>query len=134
MSDDFDPQPQDREYWRSTSTGDRGYIVKRKGVEVIRLDRPMQELIFPKTQEWIADEFGSLMLESQAAGIAFAADREVCRAVGLHLESRRGWQDLSDQERMKFTKDGPARTANPIRGVVYDAILMATRPYTREND
>jgi hypothetical protein len=132
MSEKFDPQPADRQWYRSVSTGDRGYLVKRDGKDVIRLDRPMQEVLFPKTNDWIEDVYGSLLLETQAAAIAFAADREVCRAVGLHLESRRGWQDLSDAERIKFLKDGPPRTSHALRGIVYDAVTVAMKPHVRE--
>ena len=132
MSEKFDPQPADRQWYRSVSTGDRGYLVRRDGKDVIRLDRPMQELLFPKTDDWKEDIYGSLLLESQAAAIAFAADREVCRAVGLHLESRRGWQDLTDAERIKFLKDGPPRTGHSLRGIVYDAITVAMKPHVRD--
>lgn len=128
---EWDPFPADREWFRNRQTGDRGYLVRRSGKTVIRLDRPAQELIFAKSDDWIADEYGSLLLESQAAAVAFAADREVCRAVGLHIESRRGWHDLSDQERIKFLTDGPPRKGHALRGVVYDAIRVAMKPYVR---
>ena len=127
----WDPLPNEREYVRSSRTGDRGYLVRREGKDVVRLDRPMQELLFPKGPEWVADEFGSLLLESQVAHICFAADRAICGAVGLHMESRKGWQDLSDAERLKFLGDGPPRT-QVVRGVVYDAIKAAMKPYTRD--
>lgn len=128
---DWDPLPAEREYFRNGKQGDRGYLVRRQGKDVIRLDRPNQEILYPKSPDWIADEYGTLLLESQVAHIAFAADRAACAAAGLFADSRKSWQDLSDRERIKFMADGPPRT-HPVRGVVYDAIMLATKPFVRD--
>lgn len=131
LPDFWDPTAAGREYYRSRSTGDRGYIVRRDGREMVRLDRPMQEILFPKTGEWALDEEATLLVPMQAVQIAFAADRQVCLAVGLHGDARVTWQDMSDEKRVAFAKKGPEDGEHPIRGAVYEALKAAMRPFVR---
>lgn len=128
---DWDPPPPDREWFRHESRGDRGYLVRRGGKDVIRLDRPMQELLEPLTGQWKRDEYGSLFLPEQVARVAFQADRGACALVGLHVESRKGWHDITDKERTDFIRNGPPANAHATRRLVYEAIFKALEPYTR---
>lgn len=129
---DFDPIPPDREWFRHETRGDRGYRVRRNGKDMIRLDRPMQELLEPLTGQWKRDEYGSLFLHEQISRVAFQADRGMCALVGLHPESRVTWQDLPDKQRTEFIRNGPPEEAHPARRVVYEAIFKALEPYTTE--
>ena len=131
LAPDHDPLASERVYFRSKATGDRGYVVRREGREVIRLDRPMQEIIFPKTGDWIEDETATLILPMQAVQVAFAADRQACLALGLHGDSRVTWQDLTDAKRIDFAKYGPSDKEHPMREAVYVALRDAMRPYVR---
>lgn len=128
----WDPPAPDREYFRHQGTGDRGYIVRRDGKTMIRLDRPMQEILKPKNDEWQADEYGSTVLREQVAMVAFAADRAACTLVGLHAESRVGWMELTDKQRNAFTVGGPPKDASPIRVALYLSILAGLKPFTRD--
>ena len=131
VAPDWDPAPPDREWYRNTSTGDRGYRVRRGGQDLIRLDRPMQELVSGLTDAWKPDEYGSLFLPEQIARVAFMADRGVCSLVGLHQESRVTWADISDKDRTEFIRLGPKATAHPARKLVHAAIFAAMKPFTR---
>jgi hypothetical protein len=131
LTDDWDPPIADREYFRHSSSGDRGYKVRRGGKEMIRLDRPMQEIILPLIEStWRPDEYGSKLLPMAAAMIAYAADREILRAHGRHAEARKTWQDLKDQERQKWLAQGPGKDPGcPLRQEIYRAISKALGPH-----
>lgn len=129
---EWDPAVPDREYFREGKNGDRGYLVRRNGVDCIRLDRPMEEILKPKTDQWVRDEYGSLLLKSQITSVAFAADRAMCAFVGLHQESRVTWQDLTDKQRIEFTANGPPAGASVMRRKVYEAIFESLKPFTRD--
>lgn len=129
---DWDPKPADREWWRHSQTGDRGYRVRRNGKDMVRLDRPeelLQTLV--ENGQWVRDEYGSLFVPEQIARVAFAADRAMCVLVGLHAESRTVWQDLPDKVRHSFVAHGPPKSAHPARRRLYDAIVEALQPDTR---
>lgn len=127
---DWDPLPGEREWYRHSTTGDRGYRVRREGKDAIRLDRPEQELI-QSMHGWTRDEYGSMFVREQIARIAFAADRAVCGVVGDHAIARQVWHDLREQDRVKFVAKGPPDGAHPMRRLIYNAIATATKPFTR---
>lgn len=136
--DNWEPKAHEREYYRNGNTGDRAYLVRREGVEKMRLDRPEQELLFDVSRNadgdilgWKRDAEASLYHRSQIARVAFGADRELCSVVGLHGESRKAWQDLTDKQRTEFIAKGPQSVAHPIRNMLYVAILQAMEPHTR---
>lgn len=105
---DWDPKPSERVYYRSTHDGQRGYMVRRNGIEAIRLDRPMEELIRELNDGWKRDEESYPLNPHRLAKIAFVADRELAAAIGDRIEPReREWIDLSERERIRFLNDGP---------------------------
>lgn len=128
--DDWNPEPGEREYYRSKMTGDRGWLVRREGKDLIRLDRPMEELLRP-LHGWQRDEEALLLPASQAAQVAFEADRALCRIYGLHAEARKTWADLKDKERIAFINDGIDDREHPVRSEVYTAIATAMKAYIR---
>lgn len=128
---DWDPLPEAREWYRHSTTGDRGYRVRREGKDAIRLDRPEQELIQPM-HGWIRDEYGTTFPAEQIARVAFAADRAVCGIVGEHSISRQLWQDLREQDRIKFIRNGPGNGVHSVRKLVFDAIIDALEPFVRK--
>jgi hypothetical protein len=136
---DWDPLPAEREWWRHTGTGDRAYRVRRGGRDMVRLDRPHEELLqeLPGDPDkatrgqWARDEYGTLYAREQVARVAFMADRGMCSLLGLHAESRLLWQDLPDQVRQAFIATGPPKKGHPLRRHVYEAIVNALKPDTR---
>lgn len=128
---DWDPWPPEREWYRHESSGERGYRVRRGGKNMIKLDRPMEELLQPMGDWWKRDEYGTLFLPEQIARVAFAADRGFCALIGLHRESRLTWQDIPEKARTEFLKKGPPVSEHPGRRKLYEAIFEAMKPYTR---
>lgn len=105
---DWDPEPQDREWYTHRHTGERGFRVVRNGKDAIRLDRPTDPFaIRSMAEEWQRDEGWRPLTVHQRAQIAFEADRALCRALGMHAEAKKGWNELSDRERNVWVELGP---------------------------
>lgn len=102
---DWDPKPHERTYYRSTTDGQRGYLVRRNGQDRIRLDRPMED-VHSDLSGWVKDEQKHPLSPHAAAKIAFIADQALARAIGDYA-AKGEWIDLTDKERARFMADGP---------------------------
>lgn len=121
----LDPPPGKREYYVHLETGDRGYLVTRDGKPAIKWDRPMAKDTTHEVHKWkkMADEVPLFSLH-QIAMVAFAADKEVCRAMGQVDIAQRLWVDLGEKQRRDWMQDGPKAKTGPRRAV-YQAIVAA---------
>ena len=119
----WDPEPNERTYYRSQGSADRGWLVRRDGIDCIRLDRPMQDISRPyKAHEWLPEKEQHPLAPIAKAKIAFALDHELCQAIGLIKNSRKGWLDLTDDKKVEFMERGPA--AGPdIRLKMYALVM-----------
>jgi hypothetical protein len=130
LEPDWDPDKKARVYLRHAQSGELGWLVRRAGKSVVRLDRPNQEVTRRYVQsEWLAEETQRPLAPIHAARIAFEADRALCREVGLPLHAKREWGSLRDGERQLFIKAGPKDP--PARAQLYAAIMGAMAPYVR---
>jgi hypothetical protein len=128
--ENWDPALQERQYHRSRQTGERGYMVRRKGTDFIRLDRPQQEILRPfRESEWIPDVEHRPFTKAQVAQVCFEADRKLCFFLGLHDKAKKEWLSLSDEHRIGWMKRGPLTP--PIRHEQWRAIMTALEPLTR---
>lgn len=127
---DYEPKPSSRKLVRSKATGDLGYLVKRSGKLMVKLDRPAQEILRPYSEaEWL-DEDAQLPLSKHAvASVQFEADRTLCKALGMHDHARKTWDRLTDTERQKWMSVGPA--APTERTALYRKVKEALEPFTR---
>ncbi len=101
-SPDWDPKPHERRWFTNHQTGDRAYLVRRGGKDCIRLDRPQQEIVRPlRTGEWDEDLDVRPLIVSQVARIAFAADAEFRKSLGMYGEAKL-WDDLSERDRVAW--------------------------------
>jgi len=115
------PAPSARVYYRSSRTGDLGFMVTREGVDAIQLDRPNEEILRPFTvAEWQPEQASSGMSRVQMAHVAFAADCALCRCMGEHDLAKRDWLSMREEARIKFSERGPS---GGVRKRVFDAIL-----------
>ena len=133
MSDEqlnYEPQPNQRDWYSHTRTGDRGWLVRRDGVDYIKLDRPNEEILKRFQQgEWHRDEEHRPMTVAQVAQIAYEADRKLCFFIGQHDRARKEWPSLSDKERIAWMKEGP--TDGGPREALYAHCFMAMREWFR---
>ena len=96
--ENWDPHPGERRWYTHVQTGDRGYLVRRDGKDAIRKDVPGQELISKLSDHWQADHSARPLSPSQLASVAYAADQELCRVLGLHSKLKK-WIDLHERDR-----------------------------------
>jgi hypothetical protein len=127
---DYDPPPDKRRYFRHSSTGDLAYLVTRGGKEHIKFDRPFDPTVMPfREAEWKEEPHAEPMAPGQAVQVAFAADKVLCRYLGLPLKAKTEWAGLNDKERSAWIANGPVAPA--ARQELYAAIRKVLEPYTR---
>lgn len=109
MKGDWDPKPTERAYYRHALTGDLGWLVRREGVEHIRLDRPMTDQVVKyQAEEWKLDMAPVPLTLAQVAQVAFEAHKKLMYFTGNMDEARWSWgKDLTEEERLTFMKEGP---------------------------
>lgn len=122
-----DPKESERVYYRHLETGDRGYLVEREGKPAIKWDRPMSTDYTHELARWKKeDDAVPLFSAHQIAMVAFVADKEVCRALGMLDVAQRNWLDLSEKQRRDWMKDGPCQRAKlGPRREVYEAVVKS---------
>jgi hypothetical protein len=128
---DWDPPAGGREHVRNTQTGELGWFVRRSGKQVVRLDRPNQEVTRRYVEsEWVAEDVSRPLAPIHIARVAFAADCELCRALGLPLHAKREWGKLSEGERKMFIEKGPERPA--ARAALFKSIMAGVSGFVRQ--
>lgn len=130
---DWDPLPYERTYYRDATTGDLGWMVRRKGVAHIHLDRALDKIERKYVPEhWVLDREPVPFTLGQVAQIQFAADCKVCYYTGKMQLSRRQWSNIPEEERLKFMKDGPDdKSPDQPRQRVFQAIRVALSKLAR---
>lgn len=120
---DKDPTPDRRIYYRNNATGDRGYLVQRHGADHMKFDRGINgadETRLFKPEDWTLEENRPGMNAHEIAQVAFEADRRYCKSKGLR-EARVEWLNLTDDERIRWVKEGPK--AQDVRRRLWAAIV-----------
>lgn len=121
-----DPTPDRRVYYKSVATGDRGYMVRRHGADHIKLDRAgVDQTRLFHAEEWTLEAQSRQLPAHEVAQVAFAADRRLCKVLGKLQESRKEWIDLSNEERVRWVKEGPRVPADSMRAQVWRAVVNA---------
>jgi hypothetical protein len=124
VTDNYDPTPDRRIYYTHARTGDRGYLVRRYGTDHIKYDRvgPDQTIPF-RPEDWREELGRRAFQEHEVTRVAFAADKELCRALGRVREANRQWLDLSDADRISWVTSGPPVRPHHLRAKLYRAIV-----------
>lgn len=125
----WDPLPSERTYYRHVMTGDRGWLVRREGKDMVKLDRPMQDIVRPANAEWQQEPARAPMTLAQVAQVMFEADKKLCYWLGLHLEARAEWASLLEEERLEWMEEPPTR-GGP-REALWNSIRIALSPYAK---
>lgn len=112
-----------RVYYRHTQTGDLGYLAE-DGEHII-LDRPLERIERPKDGNWELDKERRPLTKYQLAQIAFAADAQLCAALGQKNVNPGQWANLREQDRIKWIEHGPRKG---IRRTLYAFVLEALKP------
>lgn len=126
--DNWEPEEKDRVHYRHLQTGDLGYLVRRDGRSVIRLDRSQEEILKPFSKvNWALDNEHRPMSKHQVTRIAFAADKALCACIGLHDKARKEFEDLTEGERIRWAEKGPTGKIERMR--MYRAVHKALEPF-----
>lgn len=123
---DWDPNPAERSYFSHHVTGDVGWLVKREGKDVIKLDRPgVDEIRTFNIGEWLPKSENRPLQPAQLAQIAFMADKQYCLATGDYKRAKTEWLSLSQEQRRAWIEKGPQ--VDPVRKALYEAVMGALR-------
>lgn len=118
LPNNWDPKPSERSYYRSPVDNQRGYLVRRGGKDMIRLDRPMEEILYP-VEGWKSDRGAPAVNPNQLGYVTWAADQALCRVLGVAAGTKE-WIGLKEQERIKWMEEGPGDGGR--RDDLFDAI------------
>jgi hypothetical protein len=125
---DWDPKPQERSWYSHRVTGDRGYLVRRGGVDMLRRDLPQS---FPQTlgSDWVKDDNYRPLAIGQLARVAYNACQELNQVMGYAGE-KRDWLSLPDEERARWLSGtGPdgGREAKLLYKVIWKVLSGMAR-------
>jgi hypothetical protein len=126
---DWDPPPGKRTYYRHAVDGQLGWLVRRGGREMIRLDRGEAEVLRHMVEgQWVPDKEHRPLNKATVAKICHAADRELCFALGEHGKAQPDWNDLKQEEKREWMLVGPKSPV--VRAVIYARIKDALAELT----
>ncbi len=119
---DWNPEPGEETWYRHFQTADRGFLCKRAGRDMIRLDRPNDPTAIQPfdAQRWIVDREHRPLTAMACAQIAQNADQQLCRALGLYDKAGKDWLSMHEKTRIAWMHQGPKNP--PIRRKLYLAI------------
>jgi len=82
----------------------------------------MEEIIRPLDGAWQPDVQNHPLTVNQVTSVAFAADRQLCRVLGVQLKKHEyEWLSMREQDRIEFMESGPG--SEGPRDDLYDAIM-----------
>ena len=129
-ADHWDPKEHERTYYRSMSSGELGWMVRREGVDCIKLDRPAQEIVQRyDPAKWAPEAAHRPLTKYQLAQIAFEADKRLCFFTGRHDLARREWLSMKEEDRIRFTQLGPG--LGPGRRELFKAVMAALERFAQ---
>lgn len=129
QSDEWDPLPHERIYYTHVLSGDLGWLVRREGKDVIKLDRPGLDEVRPfSASDWNLRHEVRPMAPGQVAKVMFEAHKALMLALAIHDKSKVEWADLSPEKRRAWIERGP--TKPPIAAALYAAIKRTLAPLT----
>lgn len=119
-----------KQWYRSSSDGELGWMVERGGQKYIQLNRPNEEILRPWSggAHWVPEVEHRPINRAQLAKVCFEADRSLCQALGIYEPAKKEWASLTDKERIMWMEKGPK---GPERSAVWIALNHVLEPLTR---
>lgn len=118
----YEPEPGKRLFVRDSRTGDLGWMVRRGGVDMVRLDRPNHEVLKPyHPASWEPQVEVKRASHAQLVMVAYEADRALLRMMGEFGKARTEFRDLTEKQRLAWIEDGPQEPT--IRRILYRSII-----------
>ena len=122
-TDNWEPAPHERQWFRNVNSGERGYLVRTDGKDMIRLDRPTEtnDKIY-RPSDWVSDVQERPLTAYQLARVRFEADKFLRYFTGNPQSLKDDWLNLTDEQRQLWIKRGPRK---PERADLWKAIGVA---------
>ena len=121
----------EREYYRSKTTGDLGYLVERDGKQWLKLDRSGPEVLKEFSEHsWQREEHRAPLNRQQVGKLPREFDQLLCRALGQGQEAKKDWLAMQMEEQTEWMEFGPEDGA--IRDALFDAVQGVLTEYTGE--
>lgn len=113
-----------KEWYRHTTTGDRGFLIEQRGDRYIVYDRPDQKKkVRYVSSEWIPDQDRQPFPKLQVAELTYGADRLLCRMLN-HQDVRKDWLSLTPEQKLDWSDRGPEGGARvDLRREMHEALL-----------
>ena len=121
VAKDWDPEPGQRIYVSSSTTGDMGWIVRRGGRDKVRLDRPNQEITVDYNGTWTQVVEHRRASHAQVVMVAFEADKALLKLLGEYQKAKKEFRDLTEKQLAAWIEEGP--TQPPIRAMFYRTVV-----------
>ena len=123
----------ERRFYYHHIDGQLGELVNIDGVAHIRLNRGSEEIDVPFQEgKWRPASETRKLNKHHAAEVSFAADRVLCKALGLHTEigaKERDWMMLGNEERLAWATHGPKGTKSDLRMKLFKDIQATLAPH-----
>jgi len=92
--------------YRSTTTGDKGFMMEVDGKKYIELDRPSQQVRrLYKEKDWIKEDEHRPLLPQQIGRIHFEAQKYLLIAVGDPEGHKMDWLMMQNQDRNDWMQE-----------------------------
>ena len=123
--DYHEPKKLERVWYRHTTTGERGWKVRRDGKTKVRRDLgPEIDQCLPfNKRDWAPMKELRPLTGHHLGEISYSADRVLVKA--LDGRSPPEWLNLSDTQKIDFKDNGPPADAEPERMEVFRVIQKA---------
>jgi hypothetical protein len=132
---DWEPSFSERQYYRNRmNSGDFGWLVRSNGRDMIRLNRPEENLRPYIARDWIPEREPAVLTLFQCAKVTFEADKAFCAGVGEVLLARRDWNLMTETARIAWMKKGPENATGKhadVRRKIYRTLMDLLEPMTR---
>lgn len=121
-----------RSYFRHVKTADRAYLVEVNGVQMIKLDRPQEDIVKPFVPEtWVPDGETRPLTRAQVAMCIKKFDQQLCHFLGHVKLARQNWEDMPEKERVQWIRGtGPEKPR--IRQKAYRLLWGLLEGHTRD--
>lgn len=117
-----------RRWYRSSVTGERGFLVTNEGKAFIQLDNPRQVSLRPMGPEWTEDSEARPLMKAALAAVAFSADVALCAGLGIPVKKTK-WHELTQEEKMRWLTLPPP--GNPARRLLFRVITEGLKGLTQ---
>jgi hypothetical protein len=120
-------------WFRHHLTGDKGFLVEENGERFIQYDRGpnVKERVPFNEKNWKPEEDQRPLTKFQMGHLAYECDLALCKVAGIGPRNRKEWISMSDGDRATWTANGPPKTAESMRHMIWAALQAFGRTFAK---